>query len=175
LGQLQEADMHQSIPLDPDYAARIRGSFERQAFMAHLGASLEEVAPGICDIAAGYDRRLTQQHGYFHGGVMASLADSAAGYAAYSLFPATASVLTVEYKLNMLRPGRGDSIVAKARVVKSGRTLTVVQADVYARNGDAETLCLTSLQTLIRLDDQPDNPQRNQGHAEAVSPADVRQ
>jgi uncharacterized protein (TIGR00369 family) len=167
--------MHQAIPLDPDYADRIRGSFERQAFMAHLGACLEQVAPGVCDIAASYDRRLTQQHGYFHGGVMASLADSAAGYAAYSLFPATASVLTVEYKLNMLRPGRGDSLVAKARVVKSGRTLTVVQADVYARDGGTETLCLTSLQTLIRLDDQPDDPARDRGRADGVSPVLVRQ
>jgi uncharacterized protein (TIGR00369 family) len=165
----------QPIPLDPDYATRIQGSFERQAFMAHLGACLELVAPGICDIAANYDPRLTQQHGYFHGGVMASLADSAAGYAAYSLFPASASVLTVEYKLNMLRPGRGTSVVARARVVKSGRTLTVVQADVYARDGATETLCLTSLQTLIRLDDRPDGPARDHSHVEAVSPVAVRQ
>ncbi|HKU98221.1 MAG TPA: PaaI family thioesterase [Vineibacter sp.] len=145
---------------DTGYADRVRASFGRQAFMDHLGAHLTCVEPGRCEVAATHRPQLTQQHGYFHGGVMASLADSAAGYAAYSLMPADATVLTVEYKLNILRPGQGQRLVARAQVVKPGRTLTVVQADVFAIDGDRETLCLTSLQTLMRLDGQPDDARR---------------
>jgi uncharacterized protein (TIGR00369 family) len=148
-------------PLDVDFAARVRASFARQAFMAHLGARLTRIEAGICDIAVEHDVRLTQQHGYFHGGVMASLADSAAGYAAYSLMPADATVLTVEYKLNLLRPGQGERLVARAQVLKPGRTLTVVRAEVFAQQGAGETLCLTSLQTLMRLDGQPDDARRD--------------
>jgi uncharacterized protein (TIGR00369 family) len=147
-------------PLDADYAARVRASFARQGFMAHLGAELMLVAPGRCEIAAAHRGELTQQHGYFHGGVMASLADSAAGYAAYSLMPADASVLTVEYKLNLLRPGQGTRLVARAHVVKPGRTLTVVQADVFVQRDGTESQCMTSLQTLMRLDGQADDGRR---------------
>lgn len=147
-------------PLDDDYAARVRGSFARQPFMDHLGVRLTLVAPGRCEVAVPYRAQLTQQHGYFHGGVMASLADSAAGYAAYSLMPADATVLTVEYKLSILRPGRGDRLVARAVVIKPGRTLTVVQADVFALGNEGETQCVTSLQTLMRLDGQPDDARR---------------
>lgn len=145
---------------DAQYADRVRASFARQAFMDHLGAHLTRVEPGRCEVAAAHRPQLTQQHGYFHGGVMASLADSAAGYAAYSLMPADATVLTVEYKLNILRPGQGQRLVARAQVVKPGRTQTVVQADVFAVDDGHETLCLTSLQTLMRLDGQPDDARR---------------
>ncbi|TWT05678.1 PaaI family thioesterase [Reyranella sp. CPCC 100927] len=145
---------------DPGYADRVRASFARQAFMDHLGARLTQVEPGRCEVVAAHRPELTQQHGYFHGGVMASLADSAAGYAAYSLMPADSTVLTVEYKLNILRPGQGEQLAARAHVVKPGRTLTVVQADVFAVRDGRETLCLTSLQTLMRLDGQPDDARR---------------
>ncbi|MCW5749367.1 MAG: PaaI family thioesterase [Alphaproteobacteria bacterium] len=150
-------------PLDANYAARVRDSFARQPFMDHLGASMTRIEPGLCEIEAGHRPQLTQQHGYFHGGVLAALADSAAGYAAYSLMPADATVLTVEYKINILRPGQGDRLLARGRVIKPGRTLTVVQADVVARRGEHETLCLTSLQTLMRLDGQPDDARRGAG------------
>jgi len=155
--------MNTTEALDLGYADRVRASFARQAFMDHLGARLTCVEPGHCEVAAAHQPQLTQQHGYFHGGVMASLADSAAGYAAYSLMPADATVLTVEYKLNILRPGQGQQLVARAQVVKSGRTLTVVQADVFAVNDGRETLCLTSLQTLMRLDGKPDDARRAGG------------
>lgn len=145
---------------DPGYADRVRASFARQAFMDHLGARLTQVEPGRCEVVAAHRQELTQQHGYFHGGVMASLADSAAGYAAYSLMPADSTVLTVEYKLNILCPGQGEQLAARAHVVKPGRTLTVVQADVFAVRDGRETLCLTSLQTLMRLDGQPDDARR---------------
>jgi uncharacterized protein (TIGR00369 family) len=143
---------------DADFAGRVRASFGRQPFMVHLGAEIVHLAPGECDIAIAYRRELTQQHGYVHGGALASIADSAAGYAAYTLMPADASILTVEYKLNILRPGEGEAMIARGRVVKPGRTLTVVRADVFARRGAEETMVLTSLQTLMRLDGRPDTP-----------------
>ncbi len=143
---------------DPDFANRVRASFARQAFMAHLGAEIVHLAPGECDIAVAFRRELTQQHGFVHGGVLASIADSAAGYAAFTLMPASASILTVEYKLNLLRPGQGEAMIARGRVVKPGRKLSVVRADVFARHGGAEDLVVTSLQTLMRLDGKPDTP-----------------
>ena len=143
-------------PANPGFADRCRASFAAQPFMGHIGASMPVIEPGYCEIHMPVRDELKQQHGYVHGGAMASIADSAAGYAAFSLFDANAAPLTVEYKLNILRPGEGERMVAKARVVKPGRTLTVVQADVYAVNGDRETLCVTSLQTLMRMEGKKD-------------------
>ena len=144
-------------PADPDFAARVRDSFGRQPFMEHIGARLTALEPGFCEITVDYRRELTQQHGFVHGGVLASIADSAAGYAAFSLMPAEASVLTVEYKLNLLRPGQGEAMIARARVLKPGRTLTVVQADVFARSQGGEEQVVSSLQTLMCLAGKADN------------------
>jgi len=138
-------------PANPDFAARVRDSFARQPFMSYIGARLTALAPGFCEVTADYRHELTQQHGFVHGGVLASIADSAAGYAAFSLMPAEASILTVEYKLNLLRPGHGEAMIARGRVLKPGRTLTVVQADVYARRGSGEEQVASSLQTLMCL------------------------
>jgi uncharacterized protein (TIGR00369 family) len=143
-------------PLDPHYDARVRASFARQPFMAYLGAHITHLAPGQCDVELVYRKELTQQHGFIHGGALASIADSAAGYAAFSLMPAGSSVLTVEYKLNILRPGEGEAVIARARVVKPGRTLTIVQADVFALRAGREHIVVTSLQTLMRLDGRTD-------------------
>lgn len=148
-------------PTDPDYERRVRDSFARQPFMAHLGAHMVALTPGACVVETNHAPELTQQHGYFHGGVMASLADSAAGYAAYSLMPADSSVLTVEYKINLMRPGIGERLSARARVIRPGRTLSVVQADVYAISGGKEALCVTSLQTLMCLHGQADDSGRS--------------
>jgi uncharacterized protein (TIGR00369 family) len=144
-------------PANPDYAARVRDSFARQPFMELIGARITALAPGFCEIVVGHRRDLTQQHGFVHGGVLASIADSAAGYAAFSLMPAEATVLTVEYKLNILRPGEGEAMVARGRVLKPGRTLFVVQADVFARGAGKEEQVLASLQTLMRLDGRSDD------------------
>jgi uncharacterized protein (TIGR00369 family) len=144
-------------PVNPDYAARVRDSFGRQPFMDHLGARLTALSPGFCEITVDYRRELTQQHGFVHGGVLASIADSAAGYAAFSLMPADASILTVEYKLNILRPGQGEAMIARGRVLKPGRTLTVVQADVFARREGGEAQVISSLQTLMCLYGKADN------------------
>jgi len=144
-------------PANPDFAARVRDSFGRQPFMDLIGARITGLAPGFCEIAIEYRRELTQQHGFIHGGVLASIADSAAGYAAFSLMPAQASILTVEYKLNLLRPGQGEAMIARGRVIKPGRTLTVVQSDVFARRDGGEEQVLSSLQTLMCLYGKADN------------------
>ncbi len=138
-------------PANPAYAARVRDSFGRQPFMVHIGARITALAPGVCEITADWRRELTQQHGFVHGGVLASIADTAGGYAAFSLMPADATVLTVEFKLNMLRPGRGETMIARGRVLKPGRTLSIVQADVFARDGGREEQVVSSLQTLMCL------------------------
>jgi len=144
-------------PANPNFEVRVRDSFDRQPFMAHIGARITNLGPGFCEITLPRRQELTQQHGFVHGGALATIADSAAGYAAFSLMPAEATVLTVEYKLNIVRPGAGEAMIARGRVVKPGRTLFVVQADVYAKKGDTEELAVTSLQTLMRLDGRADN------------------
>ena len=150
------ASPREFVPQNPAYAERVRDSFGRQPFMDHIGALLTVIQPGYCEIALSCRKELTQQHGFVHGGVLATLADSAAGYAAFSLMPADASVLTVEYKLNIMRPGRGDTMTAKARVIKPGRSLTVVASDVYSAADGEETLCVASIQTLMTLQGRED-------------------
>ena len=136
---------------DPEFAARVRKSFDAQALMRLLGASLERVEPGEVDIALRRRPDLTQQHGYLHAGVLTAIADSACGYAAYTLMPADSEVLSVEFKLNLLRPADGERFVARGRVLRAGRTLTVAAADVMAGTGSsAGTVVATMLATLIR-------------------------
>ncbi len=136
-------------PADADFEARVRDSFARQPFMATLGASLGAVAPGTAEGVLPYRDSVTQQHGFFHGGAIGAIADTAGGYAAYTLFPAGATVLTVEYKINIMAPGRGERLVAVGRVARSGRTLSVVATDVHAEAGGVRTHCATASQTLI--------------------------
>jgi uncharacterized protein (TIGR00369 family) len=143
---------------DPDFEQRVRASFARQGFMRFLGAELTRVAPGECEIELPYREELSQQHGYFHGGVIATLADNAGGYAGFSLMAAGDSVLTVEFKVNILAPGHGERLVGRAHVKRAGRTLTVAQTDILAVTDGRETLCATALQTLMRLADRSDGP-----------------
>jgi uncharacterized protein (TIGR00369 family) len=136
-------------PRNPDYAAAIRESFARQAQMTTLGAWITRLAPGEVDLAAPFAPQFTQQNGFWHAGAVASLADSANGYAAFSLAPISTDVLAVEFKINLLAPARGDSFVAKGRVLRPGRTLTVCQADVWATTGGLDTLVATMVSTII--------------------------
>lgn len=117
---------------DPDFAARTHASFSRQAAMALLGAQMREVEAGRVLIALPYRTELTQQHGFFHGGITAAIADSAGGYAAFTLFSPSDSVLTVEFKLNLIAPADGECLYAEGRVKKPGRTLTVCELEVWA-------------------------------------------
>src|SRR5215813_2328100 len=136
---------------DPNYERRVRQSFSQQGLMKHLGARLTELKPGAAELRAMFREELTQQHGYFHAGVSGSLADVACGYAAYTLMPEDASVLTVEYKINLMAPADGEELIARARVVRSGRTLKICTADVFARRGETETYCATVLATIMCL------------------------
>lgn len=138
------------------WEARIRDSFARQPFMAHLGAHMTEAAPGRVVLEAPFKPELTQQHGFFHAGVGASLADSAGGYAAFSLFPENSTVLTVEFNINLLSPAQGERLRAIGQVIKSGRTLTVCHLEVYGMTGNEELLCATGQQTLMCLAGKPD-------------------
>lgn len=143
-------------PADKDFAARVRASFGRQSIMDLIGAELSGVAPGRVVIELPYRADLCQQHGFFHAGVTTTIADSAGGYAAFSLFPADASVLTTEFKINLVAPAAGERLRAVGRVVKPGRTLTVCDVEVFALADGREKLCAKMLQSLICLADKPD-------------------
>ena len=147
-------------PRDPDFAARVRASFERQQFMATLGARLVRVEPGLCEIELAWRRELTQQHEYLHAGACASIADSAGGYAAYSLMPAGSSVLSVEFKVNLLEPAQGERFVGRARVVRAGKRLSVCQLEVEAWQGTRSKTCLFGMQTVMCLPGTADDPTR---------------
>jgi len=143
-------------PSDPHYEDRVRASFARQRFIELLGAQLIAVHPGYCEIHLPYREELSQQHGFFHAGTIGTIADNAAGYAAYSLMDAESSVLTVEFKLNLLAPGNGPLLIARGHVIKPGRTLTVCQSDVSVRGDGKEKQCAVALITLIQLAGKPD-------------------
>ena len=147
-------------PADPNYEQRVRDSFARQPAMRLIGAEISRVEPGVVELSLPYRSDLTQQHGYLHGGIVGMIADTAGGYAGYTLFPSDSSVLTVEYKLNLLAPGEGELFIAQGRVVKAGRTLCVVQGDVHAVAAAKRTLCAVMQQTLIVLEGRPDRPER---------------
>ena len=136
---------------NPSFAAEINESFAKQTIMALIGAELTRVEPGLIEITLPYRADLAQQHGYMHAGIVTTIADSASGYAAYSLMPPNSEVLSVEFKVNLLRPAKGEMFSAVAEVVKSGKTLTVVRADVFATVEGRRDLIATMLGTMICL------------------------
>lgn len=129
----------------------MRASFARQSLMATLGARLAHIAPGEVDVELAFDDRLTQQHGYLHAGALTAALDSACGYAALTLMPEEAAVLTVEFKVNLLAPAAGERFVARGRVVRAGRTLTVCRGDAVAFAGDEERHVATMTATMMAL------------------------
>ena len=143
-----------NAPADPAFAQRCRDSFGRQKAMALIGATLTLIEPGYVEIALPYRDDLTQQKGFIHGGILGMIADTACGYSAFSLMPAGCSIVTVEYKMNILAPAR-SSLIAKGQVVKPGRTLTVARGEVYADDGRH---IATMQQTLMMLSDTSDSP-----------------
>ena len=138
-------------PADPDFEQRTRASFARQGAMAHLGAVLGRVQPGRVEISMPYRAELSQQHGFFHAGMIATIADSAGGYAGFTLFPADAGVLTVEFKLNLLAAADGELAIAQGEVIRSGRTLAVCRIDAFVDKQGKRTHCATGTQTLMCL------------------------
>lgn len=151
------SDFH---PRDPDYAARVRASFARQRFMETLGARLVRVEPGLCEIELDYQEALTQQHGYLHAAASTAIADSAGGYAAFSLMPAGSSVLAVEFKINLLEPAAGERFLGRGRVLRAGKRLFVCELEVEARHGTSVRRCLFGVQTVMCLEDTPDDATR---------------
>jgi uncharacterized protein (TIGR00369 family) len=141
-----------NAPADPHFAARVRESFSRQKAMALIGAALGAVAPGYVEVRLPFREDLTQQKGFIHGGILGMIADTACGYCAFSLMPAGCSLVTVEYKINILSPALG-SLVAKGQVVRAGRTLTVARAEVYSEDGKHVA---SMQQTLMMLAGTPD-------------------
>ena len=138
-------------PRDPDFEVRVRESFGRQNVMATIGAVLRSVGPGTIEIELPFRSDLTQQHGYLHAGIVTTVLDSACGYAAMSLSPAGADVLSVEFKINLLSPAKGETLVARARVIRSGRNVTVCTADAFMLDGGGEKLVATMLGTMITV------------------------
>ena len=128
---------------------RVRASFAKQGLMTTLGATLDSVSPGMVEITVSPNPAILQQHGFVHGGVVSAIADSAAGYAALSLMPTDTGVLTTEFKINFLAPAAGEHILARGRVIKAGRTLTLAQAEVFAKSGGQEKLIALLTATLM--------------------------
>ena len=141
-------------PSDPAFEARVRESFARQRFMATIGARLVEVAPGAVDVELPVAEALTQQHGFLHAGAVAAAMDTACGYAALTLTDAEAAVLTVEFKVDLLEPAAGERVVARGRVVRAGRTLTVCRADAAALDGGTERQVATMSATIMAVRDR---------------------
>ena len=137
------------IPPNPEFALRVRESFGRQGAMTLIGAELVAVRPGYCALSMIPRPETSQQHGYVHAGILATLVDSAGGYAGFTLFPGDASVLTVEYKLNLLAPAEGERIVAEGFVVRPGRTLAITRGEIHAERGGARKLVAIMQQTLM--------------------------
>jgi len=136
---------------DPHFTERVRASFERQNAMALIRATLPVVDHGRTEIHVPHWAGIEQQHGFVHGGVVGMIADSAAGYAAMTMVPTSVSVLTVEYKMNLVAPADGEQLIARGKVVRPGRTLIVTQAEVFAVKDGKETLCALMQQTIMTV------------------------
>jgi uncharacterized protein (TIGR00369 family) len=146
--------MSEHTPKNPDYEAAVRESFARQGAMTLIGARLLAVQPGRVQIELPFRPDLSQQHGFFHAGVTTTIADSAAGYAAFSLYPRGHAVLTVEFKVNLLAPADGERLVATGRVKKPGRTLTVCEFEVEVWKAGVARACAYGIGTMICLPDK---------------------
>jgi uncharacterized protein (TIGR00369 family) len=138
-------------PRNPNFANEVTGSFGQQSIMHLIGASLTLIEPGVVEITLPYRQDLTQQNGYLHAGIVTTIADSACGYAAFTLMPEGSGVLSVEFKVNLLRPAKGENFLARAEVIKAGKTLSVVRADVFALTEDKRTLIATMQGTMMCL------------------------
>jgi uncharacterized protein (TIGR00369 family) len=138
-------------PLNPEFETTVRASFSKQKIMRTIGAKIERVVPGELSIALPFREDLTQQDGFLHAGVVAAILDSACGYAAMTLVPAGARVLTVEFKANFLAPARGEGFLARASVRRAGRTLTACQADAFSEAAGQESLIATMLATIMTV------------------------
>src|SRR6266540_2578689 len=138
-------------PEDPDFRSAVRESFDRLTLMRTIGAALERVSPGEVEVMLPFRNDLTQHHGFMAAAVLTAVVDVACGYAAMSLMPSESSVVTIEYKANFLAPARGERMVARGRVIRPGRTVTVCAGDVVAVDGQTERPVATLLATMMRV------------------------
>jgi uncharacterized protein (TIGR00369 family) len=136
-----------------DFKKKVKKSFAEQAVMSFIGARLMKIEKGFCEIKLPYNTQLTQQNKFIHAGIISTIADSAGGYAAFTMMQEGASVLSIEFKINLLAPAKGEFFIARAKVIKSGRTIVVCNSEVFAKTGRKETLCATATITLIALKD----------------------
>ena len=141
-------------PKDPDFEKRVRVSFSRQGIMKTLGAELREISPGAVDIFLPFRDNLSQQHGYLHAGVVATILDSACGYAGLTLMPPASAVLAVEFKVNFMAPATGEAIIAQGRVLKAGRTLIVCEGRAYAETNGSRKLVASMQSTVMAVSDR---------------------
>jgi uncharacterized protein (TIGR00369 family) len=141
---------------DPEFSSRVHASFARQRVMAVLGVTLTQVDPGRVELELAFDPELTQQHGFMHAGIIATALDSACGYAAFSLMPPEAGVLTVEYKINFLAPAAADRFTLIGSVVKAGRTLTVCRGEAFGVRGAERLLIATMTSTVMAVQGRND-------------------
>ena len=144
--------MKQFKPQNPDFIQNVEQEFVQQDFMKFIGAELSKVEPGFCEIRLPFKKELTQHHGFFHAGIICTLADNTGGFAAISLVAKGRSVLSAELKINLLSSGVGQFLISRGRVVKPGKTLTVCQSEVYIRSNDEEKLCALCQMTLIEVE-----------------------
>jgi uncharacterized protein (TIGR00369 family) len=152
---LEEPTMERFTPADPQYAERVRTSFERQQVMHTIGGMLVDVTPGMVLIELPFNSQLTQQHGFLHAGIVTTIVDSACGYAAYSLMPVDAAVLTIEYKINLIAPAAGERFIARGEVIKPGRNITVCEGRVTAISEGREQLIALMQATMMTLRERP--------------------
>jgi uncharacterized protein (TIGR00369 family) len=138
-------------PKHPDYQARVKKSFSDQAVMKTIGASIEAIGAGEIEIEFPYQTSLTQQNGFIHAGIVSTVLDSACGYAAFSLMSEDASVLTIEFKINLLSPAKGDRFRGYGKVKKAGRTISVAEAELYAFSDQGKKLVATMVGTLMAI------------------------
>jgi len=141
--------MNGYIVRNPDYERDLREGFARQSLMSSIGARLERIAPGEVDIALDSRADLLQQNGFVHAGALTAIADSACGGAAITLMPPSCDVLSIEFKVNLLAPAAAPRFVARARVLRAGKTITVCRADIFGIDGENETLVATMLGTMM--------------------------
>ncbi len=139
------------IPKCDDYVSMVQEAFANQGFMHHLGVEMVELRPGFCELHLPFKAELDQHHGYFHGGAIGSLADVCGGFAGFTLLEKGQAMLTVEYKMNIIAPGKGQYLKGVGRVIKAGRTLTITQIDVFGIEHGEETQCATAVQTLMAV------------------------
>lgn len=142
-------------PRNPDYKNRVGDSFDQQTVMQLIGARLAAVKPGQVEIELPYRQDLTQQDDFLHAGISSTIMDSACGYAAFSLMPPEARVLTIEFKINLLAPASGDHFLAVGKVRKAGRSVFVAESELYAGSGDDDKLVATMVGTLMALYPEP--------------------